>query len=169
MQPLLYFAYGSNMCVSRFQRRAPNAKALSVGRLSRHQLVFHKRGADGSGKCTIWKNPSSEHQVFGVLYLIDQEEKLQLDLEEGLGNGYDNAVVEIITGEGTMNACTYVASASHFDPSLDPFQWYLDYVMTGAAEHRLPEYYISSIADVRTFEDPNRERAFKNGVILRAA
>ena len=84
MRPLLYFAYGSNMCISRFRERVPNAEAVSVGRLSRHQLVFHKRGADGSGKCTIWKNESSEHQVFGVLYLMDEAEKTQLDLEEGI-------------------------------------------------------------------------------------
>jgi len=157
------------MCISRFQRRAPNAEAFSVGRLSRHQLVFHKRGADGSGKCTIWKDSSSEYQVFGVLYLIDEEEKYQLDLEEGLGNGYDNVMVEIITAEGKMNACTYMANESHYDSSLDPFQWYLEYVMKGAFEHRLPEYYISRIGDVKTALDPNRERAFKNGSILRAA
>lgn len=169
MRPLLYFAYGSNMCISRFQKRAPNAKAVSVGRLSRHHLVFHKRGVDGSGKCTIWQDESSVHQVFGVLYLMDEADKALLDREEGVGNGYESKIVEVITAEGWMTAHTYIASESHYDSSLVPFQWYLDYVLTGAFEHRLPEYYISSFRDVTCIKDPDRERAFKNGQILRAA
>lgn len=157
------------MCISRFQRRVPNAEAVSVGRLSRHQLVFHKLGADGSGKCTIWKNESSEHQVFGVLYLMNEAEKTQLDVEEGVGSGYDRKTVEIMTAEGRMTAHTYIASKSHHDAALAPYQWYLDYVLMGAYEHRLPEYYISKIREVASIKDPDRERAFKNGVILRAA
>lgn len=100
---------------------------------------------------------------------MDDEAKTRLDQEEGLGTGYESRIIEIITAEGRMKAHTYIASESNYDSALVPFQWYLDYVLTGAYEHRLPEYYISNIRDVASIKDPDRERAFKHGLILRAA
>lgn len=48
-----YFAYGSNLCVRRLRRRVPSARALGPARLDGWTLRWHKRGEDGSGKCSI--------------------------------------------------------------------------------------------------------------------
>ncbi len=98
---------------------------------------------------------------------MNETEKKQLDVEEGVGSGYDHKIVEIITAEGRMTAHTYIASKSHHDSALAPYQWYLDFVLTGAYEHRLPEYYVSKIREVACIKDPDRERAFENGLMLR--
>ena len=51
MTLIKYFAYGSNLHPQRFQERVPSGKFLALAALTRHTLLFHKRGQDGSSKC----------------------------------------------------------------------------------------------------------------------
>ena len=45
------FAYVSYMSVARLRMWAPSAMKVGLFWLASHDLRFHKRGADGSGKC----------------------------------------------------------------------------------------------------------------------
>lgn len=169
MRTHLYFAYGSHLCLSRIRMRAPSATPIAVGCLPGYQILFHKRSVDGSGKCTIHYNGSDDDLVFGALYLMDEHEKQKLDRLEGVGNGYREGIIGVLTPQGQMEASTYIATDSHIDGSLRPYGWYLDYVLQGARQHRFPEYYISMIQDVDPVADPDRERADSNRHLLHAA
>ena len=66
---LLYFAYGSNLHPTRLGDRAPSVELVGTAVLEGHALRFHKRGADGSGKCNALATGSrlSDAQKFGAI------------------------------------------------------------------------------------------------------
>ena len=126
---ILYFAYGSNLCLRRMRGRVPSSKRIGVAVLSGYTLRWHKRGADGSGKCTIAIAPKDPVGVHGILYRFAANEKSQLDLTEELGSGYDEASVTVETAAGLRQATTYLAAHSHIDDRLMPYSWYRDLVI----------------------------------------
>lgn len=152
-----YFAYGSNLFSPRLRFRVPGCRVAGVARLPQYQLRFHKRGSDGSAKCDAFRTGRAEDFVIGVVYEIPPSEKKLLDRFEGLGRGYDDASVTLLTAEGTVvTASTYVASPAAIDATLRPFGWYKDFVLRGAAEHALPDDYVAAfIRAARDVTDPD--------------
>ena len=145
-----YFAYGSNLSTARLRERAPSARPLGVGRLPRHALRWHKRGRDGSGKCDAAFTGCPADEVWGVLFTIDCAEKPRLDAAEGLGIGYVEKVVQVLTTTGRMDARTYQAKPDQVDAALRPFEWYWRHVLHGAREHGLPAAYVAAIERIGT-------------------
>ena len=156
MQIILYFAYGSNMLTKRLQERAPSAKPVGIGYLKKHQLRWHKKSQDGSGKCDIFFTGDQDHQVYGVLFEISGSEKTRLDAIEGLHQGYDEKTVEIITKSGLVSVVTYYARV--IDERLRPYEWYQRYVVEGAIEYDFPEIYVQELMSVEAVKDPDLER-----------
>ena len=138
----LYFAYGSNLSSARVRQadRAPSARLVGAASLSSHTLTWCKRGADGSGKCTLARTESRADGVWGVLWEIDDADVARLDAIEGAG--YERVEVTITTGNQKMSAFTYLARSTHVDPALRPASWYRDLVIAGAREHGLPAAWI---------------------------
>lgn len=135
----LYFAYGSNMSTERLRGRAPSARPVAIGRLLRHRRCWHKRGRDGSGKCdVVFAGAASDETVWGVLFEIDEADKPALHRAEGLGIGYLQKTVPVVTAAGTRHAMTYQAKPGQTDPALQPLAWYKEHVVRGAREHGLP-------------------------------
>lgn len=153
-----YFAYGSNMSISRLKKRVPSAKFLGCHRLTEHDLRFHKTSKDGSGKCDAYFTSHPEDVVYGALFEIDEIEKAALDKAEGLGFGYNQKQVIVISNDNSFTeAVTYIASS--IDDSLKPYSWYMNHVLVGAQEISLPLTYIETkIKNIETTEDCNRER-----------
>jgi gamma-glutamylcyclotransferase (GGCT)/AIG2-like uncharacterized protein YtfP len=141
----LYFAYGSNLSSERIRQpdRAPSARVLGTASLARHVLAWHKRGADGSGKCTVCRTESRSDGVWGVLWEIDAEDVPRLDAVEG--PGYERVEVEVLTANQKMRAFTYLARPSHVDAALRPADWYRALVVAGAREHGLPASWIRAL------------------------
>jgi cation transport regulator ChaC len=140
-----YFAYGSNMSSARLRKRVPNCVVVCVATLEKHALRFHKRSRDGSGKCNAFYTGLETDRVIGVLFEIPENEKSLLDSHEGLGNGYDEKAVALISTNGmSLRAVTYVASTEAIDDKLQPFDWYRAFVIEGAKEHGLPQDYIDT-------------------------
>lgn len=164
-----YFAYGSNMSLRRLQLRVPSARRLVTGcSLTGHQLRFHKRGRDGSAKCDAFQTGRAGDRVFGALFWLAPEEKRWLDLAEGLGVGYRQKRVEVCAANGmTHGAFTYVALQTA--PGLTPFQWYLEHVLIGARESRVPGDYLAQRLWVEATEDPLAHRTRQERAIYRAA
>ena len=144
-----YFAYGSNLSTERLRARVPSARARGRGRLLHHALRWHKIGRDGSGKCDIVPT-SAPCVVWGVLFDVAQDEKPALDAVEGLGIGYFEKEVRIVTDDGECLALTYHANPAGTDAALRPFDWYKNYVVRGAREHGLPADYIRELEVVET-------------------
>lgn len=154
---VLNFAYGSNMCSRRLRARVASARALGIGRLAGYRLAWHKRGRDGTGKCDLVATGAPEDTVWGVLFAIARAQKPLLDAAEGLGRGYREQTLSIVSGGAAIAAFAYLAT--DIDAALRPFGWYHALVAAGAAEHGLPLAYRQQIDAVATLADPDRERA----------
>ncbi len=113
---MLYVAYGSNLHPIRIQQRTPSAQLLGTAVIAHHFLNFHKRGyTDFSGKCNIVACHSST--VYVAVYNIPLAEMTSLDLHEGVGSGYDRALISV---DGFGDCVTYVAAAAHINEALSP-------------------------------------------------
>ncbi|MBW9268288.1 MAG: gamma-glutamylcyclotransferase [Candidatus Thiodiazotropha sp. (ex. Lucinisca nassula)] len=154
---MLYFAYGSNMSSRRLRERVPSAQLRFTATLEAHQLCFHKRSRDGSAKCDALETHNPQHRVIGVVFEIAQTEKTKLDWHEGLGNGYEEKQVTLLTGSAdSLTAFTYYAT--HIDSLSKPYSWYKHHVLRGAREHQLPATYLDRIERIEAIIDPNSER-----------
>ncbi|MCG7995459.1 MAG: gamma-glutamylcyclotransferase [Candidatus Thiodiazotropha taylori] len=155
--PMLYFAYGSNMSSRRLRERVPSARFRSTATLEAHELRFHKRSRDGSAKCDALETHNPQHRVIGVVFEIAQAEKAELDRHEGLGYGYEEKQVSLLTGSAeSLTAFTYYAT--HIDSLLKPYSWYKHHVLSGAREHQLPTTYLDRIERIEAIIDPNSAR-----------
>ena len=160
----IYFAYGSNMSTRRLRERTPSAKSLGIARLSKHQLIFHKIGRDGSAKCDIHETGRACDVVWGVLFKILTDERYVLDRAEGLSHGYEYKTVRVKSNKTIIEAGAYYAT--HIDASLRPFDWYLNFVLKGAEEHGLPSSYFNSLKAQSAIADPDPRRSQRNFLLL---
>jgi len=165
-ETMYYFAYGSNMLSRRLKTkgRAPSAKVFRTGFVQNRRLTFDKASDDGSGKCDIEDTGNSTDRVYGVVFSLDASDKPNLDKAEGLGKGYSEKQVEIITPEGKCEAFAYVAERK--DPSAEPYQWYKALVIAGAVEHGLPNTYVEWLRTSGSQPDPKSKRRAENEAIL---
>jgi gamma-glutamylcyclotransferase len=163
---MMYFAYGSNMSLVRLKERVPSAQKLEIVTLKNHQLRFNMSGNDASGKCDAFETNNSEDLVIGALFYIDENEKPILDRAESLGSGYNEKIVLVQSYSGEIfEALIYCAIK--IDTSLKPYYWYINHVIVGAKETKLPADYIAVIESVECIEDQDinreeKERAMYN-------
>ena len=165
---LPYFAYGSNMLSLRLQERCSSALPMGVAVASGRKLCFDKRSwRDGTGKCRLSASANLDDVVWGVLFRIDDRELAALDQAEGVGSGYAVGFLDVDLREGgTTRAHTYVAERGFVDASLTPLRWYMDLVIAGAEEHRLPETYVEALREVPTKAGPDSEAARRARALL---
>ncbi len=163
-QDICYFAFGSNLNHYRLHQRIGDYRKVGIGYLADHKLAFNKRGGDDSGKCTVISSP--ENKVWGVICRITREQKEQLDYFEGVGHGYDAVIKKIATSGKIIDAVLYQAQLDAMDDGLMPFDWYKEFVLTGAKYHRLPDEHIKTIDQVVTIADADLARVELNRKIL---
>jgi AIG2-like family len=166
-EPVVYFAYGSNLSTARLRERMPSCKPIGIATLPGHALCFHKRSSDKSAKCNAFAS-GNNNRVIGVLYSFDPAERAKLDEAEGVGSGYEHAMVTVINDKGRrQKVLTYLATPDYIDDSLHPYRWYKEFVLAGSRDHGLPQDYISRyIESVEAIEDPNRARDKKRRATL---
>jgi len=146
------------MSIKRILSRVPSAKKIGVGKLSSHELKFHKvSNNDGSAKCDIIETGQGDSEVMGVLFEIDEKGKSVLDRKEGLNYGYAEKEVEVTMNNGEkLSAFTYYAT--NINENLKPFNWYKEHVLRGATENNFPEEYIKNIEKIEATKDPDKNR-----------
>lgn len=166
-EPVVYFAYGSNMSTARLRERIPSCKRLGIATLPGHALRFHKLSTDKSGKCNAFAS-GEDNSVVGVLFGFDPAERAKLDKAEGVGSGYERAMVTVINDKGRRRkVLTYLATPDYIYDSLKPYDWYKDFVLAGGREHGLPPEYIAEyIQSVEAIQDPNKTPDKKQRVTL---
>lgn len=146
------------MSVPRLRERVPSAEYLGLHTLAEHSLRFHKVSRiDRSAKCDALFTGNPEDLVIGVLFDIPEDEKKPLDRAEGLGFGYEEKTVVVTDANGcALEAVTYYAT--HTDPALLPYSWYLNHVVYGAKETEVPASYLAVIEATESKEDPDKKR-----------
>ena len=162
---LHYFAYGSNLHPGRLRHRVPSARWLAPATLPGYRLAFHKRGADGSGKCDVI--PDLSATVHGTVYTLLASEKPLLDTAEGLHDGYREQWASLTVAGQPLQVFFYRAQLSHVACGLMPFDWYKAFVVEGARHHGLPKPYIEALRAVTAMPDGDVTRRKSNRMILR--
>lgn len=156
MPAVSYFAYGSNMLTERLRARVGSARPIGAARLPGMTLSFAKRGRDLSGKAMIAPVSDTALPLHGVLFEMDAAEIAVLDRFEGPGYARETLTV---TARGVpVAAQVYVPMPDHLDPTLIPFDWYLDLILAGARQHRLPPEWIAALGATARLPDPVRDR-----------
>lgn len=155
------------MSIARLRDRVPSAKKVELVILYEHQLMFHKKSKDGSGKCDAYETGNKADYVIGILFIINPDEKHKLNDCEGLGNGYEEkeVIVRLESGD-THKAFTYYAT--DINPDLKPYDWYKEHVVRGAQENNLPPDYIAMIMNVESVPDPEKSRENKEMSIYKS-
>ena len=97
------------MLTARLRERVPSATAIGIGQLVGHALRWDKRSwQDGSGKCDAEATSRSDDVVWGVLFEVEPEDKPALDKAEGVGAGYLEETVNVLTeGIATVPPLTF--------------------------------------------------------------
>lgn len=148
------------------QSRAPSARLVSIGLVRQRKLVFHKRSIDGSAKADAQRTANVGDHVWGAVYRMHRNDKFVLDQHEFLGIGYDEEQVAVEMEQEIVSAWMYVARAEAIDTSLLPYTWYLDYILHGARQHRLPEAYIDRLRRSQARRDPDLARHERNRLLI---
>lgn len=164
---MLIFAYGSNMNLNRLTQRVPSAMKVSNAFLSGYKLICNKVSKDGSAKANIIKTDNLAELVWGVLFNINSNEKPLLDKAEGLGKGYNEDTLTV--SDETNNsyvAQVYIADSKAIDNNLLPYDWYKEFIVSGAILNNLPAEYISKLQSITCIRDDDEERRTKNYSIL---
>ncbi len=164
------FAYGSNMCCGWLRGRGlSSARYTDVAQLLGYGFRFHKQSQDKSGKGNALWTGRDVDVVWGAVVEIDKSQKPLLDEAEGLGRGYYEDEVEVVTVGGTRrHALIYLADKKYIDDSLRPYSWYKRLVTVGGLARSLPNEYIRAVDAAESWVDTDPGRIQKAEVALRA-
>ena len=142
MMPVHYFAFGANMSSAVLRRRRIEVLSREPARLRGYRLVFDLPGLPWvePAFANIVRHP--EHEVYGVLYQLTQEQVDRVDSFEGLAY----SVIEVeVEGErsGATRSRTY--QTKHPAPGLRPSRRYLRILCEAAGENALPPSYLCEL------------------------
>jgi len=145
LEPLWYFAYGSNMQRATFVgRRGMRPQRSLAGRLDGYRLTFNLPVGPGErGVANLITEAG--YVTHGVLHLISSEEFERLDRTEGVGVGYYvRAPVVVLDSDGcSIDAWTYLSVRGVVGRK--PSARYIALLLEGAREHGLPVDYIRAL------------------------
>ncbi len=158
-----YLAFGSNLLMARLEARIGSFAVVGRTQLSGRSLRYHKAGADGSGKADCFWTGQDSDVVWGMVYTIDAVQRAELAEIEGVGNGYREAMatvrVNAPTGTRELDVFFYEAESEAVRPELLPFDWYREYILKGAQQHRFDPDYVDLISAQQVMPDPDPERS----------
>lgn len=165
---MLIFAYGSNMNLNRLTQRVPSAVKLCNAFVPGYKLVCNKVSKkDGSAKANIIKTDNLAELVWGVLFNIKSNEKPLLDKAEGLGMGYNEDTLTFFDEPNNSYAAhVYIADSKTIDDNLIPYDWYKEFIVSGAILNELPAEYIAKLQSITFVRDHDEKRRTENYAIL---
>jgi gamma-glutamylcyclotransferase (GGCT)/AIG2-like uncharacterized protein YtfP len=122
-----YFAYGSNMDVSRMLDRKAYFTQRKWGVVHGHRLVFNKISDDYPGYGFANIVPEHGFDSMGVLYEVNADGLAQMDRYEGVRGGhYFRTQMMVSRGDGTsVNAIVYLANPNKVKDGLLPTDSYM--------------------------------------------
>jgi gamma-glutamylcyclotransferase len=144
---MLYFAYGHNMDPDVLAQREVEFTRVCTGKVRDVRLVFHKPGADGTGKADLQDHRGSS--VEGVIYDVPEASLVNLDVYEGVDKGhYRRRLMKVQTFKGELECVVY--RAMKFKNGLKPSRAYLGALVRGAEFHKLSAEYQQSLKSYAT-------------------
>ncbi len=108
--------------------------------------------AHEGGVGNIERSLNERDAVWGVLHFCEKGDLSLLDAAETNGYGYDRTIVTVETDDRPVEAITYTGTASFLDDRCLPTRRYLQILIDGAIESKLPEEYISALRKTPIFQ-----------------
>lgn len=97
---LLYFGYGSNLWQAQMHRRCPSSTYVGIARLKGYKWIIYEAGyanivrTDDESKGTINVTEHDYlHEVWGLVYSLQQSDEERLDRNEGVPISYQKATI----------------------------------------------------------------------------
>lgn len=126
-----YFAYGSNMDMSRLSTRGVNPITRNKGTLKNWKLKFNKKASAGDwGFANIV--PSEGDSVEGLVFMIKESDLKLLDKFEGAPRHYRREILTVETHSEDIKCITYIAQPEHVVEGLLPKKDYLQFLINGS-------------------------------------
>jgi gamma-glutamylcyclotransferase (GGCT)/AIG2-like uncharacterized protein YtfP len=152
-----YFAYGSNMDVSRMLNRGAYFTQRILGVMNDHRLVFNKIADSSPGFGYANTVPEQGFNVKGILYEVNADGLVQLDKYEGVrGRHYYRANKIIFRSDGSsVNAVVYLAHPDKVQDGLLPTATYKTYLYQGLdiLGEEGKEYLNQALQEARVTDD----------------
>ncbi len=165
MSTVWYFAYGANMHSGTLRdRRGVHYERAVAGRLWGWQLVVDKPSLFGLGGAFANIVPQNRASVLGVLFEVTADDLAHIELTEGvLLRNYERVAVTVrpLRPRSAPHVPAFTLVSSRRDPSLLPTRRYMDLLIAGAREHRLPARYVAALRRVPTGEESAAEQALR--------
>ena len=133
---MFYFAYGMNTNRPSMTWRCPGAIPFGAARLLDHEFRF-------SYHADVVVSPGKS--VDGVLWLIDQDHLVDLDILEGYPGYYNRAVLPVLYQGNIIMAECYRMQPDNIEGI--PSQGYLDMILEGYREYDIPDDQIWTALD----------------------
>jgi gamma-glutamylcyclotransferase len=135
-----YFAYGSNMDISRMMDRGVRIYSANKAVLKGHRLVFNKKASGGeNGYANIVKSP--KYTVQGVLYGIEKSGIKKLDKYEGFPSNYYREIIDVYVNRWRVSTWVYIAQPEMTQDGLTPTPMYLSHLIRGGAIYLDKSYF----------------------------
>lgn len=144
INPLIYFAYGSNLKKEQMSERDVVIYKTYKGFIKNYKLEFNKKSIDGSSKANITK--SNGEIVWGICYVLDAAGFENLKKYE---KGYEELEV---TAYDENQEILFTAKTFISNKICDklPTKEYLEKIIIGAEQHELPKDYINNLESQST-------------------
>ncbi|MCZ7531163.1 MAG: gamma-glutamylcyclotransferase [Acidimicrobiia bacterium] len=140
VEPIRYFAYGSNMNTRQMAQRCPTARVVQLAILERYAPLVNVRGV-------LTLRSSVPGRTHGVLWHLEAADLVILDRLEGVDEGrYDRVERPVLLESGVTTAFVYI------DPRMEVGRvrpGYLERVLHGAREHGLPQNYVDHLQEMQ--------------------
>lgn len=164
---MLYFAYGSNMQLSRIRERCPSVSFVCKALLPNYRLTFSRRYSQNNGSWTASIEQATDEHTWGVVYEINGRDIDLLNRAEGYKPDRaddENAHMPLqchVLSEGVkdrpLSAMTYIANVEGSPPPEHrgrrlPSKEYRGRLVEGAQHWRLPEAYIQQLSAIEAVE-----------------
>lgn len=153
---MLYFAYGSNMDWDQMRNRCPSARFKCTASLKDHKLAFTRYS--GGRKCGVADAvPHEGHDVWGVVYQIEEVDIGRLDRSEGFKpgrpleqNAYRREQRHVYDDDdqGSPLLVSLYFANKEDDPPL-PNAAYKELIVKGAQHWHLPTEYIAELEQIK--------------------
>jgi len=145
-----YFAYASNMAPDVIARLCPHHRYLGVARLADHRLAFTRRSVrTGTGVADIL--PATGETVWGVLYMIEDDELKQVDRKEGYDWAYTRMRLPVRLEADGRELPAIIYTVQHKEQAdVPPSRQYVGQMIAAANMRGLPGSYIEQLKAVNT-------------------
>jgi len=139
-----YFAYGSNMSPKQMENeRGVFVHSWRVSKLCDYKLTFNKKSKEGINTYANIEADKDE-TVWGVLYEIDKDDFDRL--HSVYEKGYNRKELTVTVDKFPSTAITFMSNST---ATANPSQVYLNKIIKGALEKKLPTKWIEYLSSVK--------------------